>query len=129
MGRFVIRGTVKTSRTSRLAAIRNAIGQAAVRGTPRLAPCPNCRPRCTGRRPGGCTDPGRASSPRGRAAAFQHRSDDKTIALVRTGKNMEGKTETDTVTLTWVSPKEITFAAIGKSGATTNWTFNANLKK
>ena len=56
-------------------------------------------------------------------------SDDKTIALVRTGKNMEGKTETDTVTLTWVSPKEITFAAIGKSGATTNWTFNANLKK
>ena len=34
-----------------------------------------------------------------------------------TGKNAEGKDETDTVTLTWVGPKEITFAAIGKSGA------------
>ena len=56
-------------------------------------------------------------------------SDDKTISLVRVGKNMEGKVETDTVTLTWVSPKEVTFAAIGKSGATTNWTFNGTMKK
>ncbi len=56
-------------------------------------------------------------------------SDDKSISLVRTGKNMEGKDETDTVTLTWMSPKEITFAATGKSGATTNWTFNATMKK
>jgi hypothetical protein len=56
-------------------------------------------------------------------------SNDKTIVLVRTGKNMEGKIETDTVTLTWGSPKEITFAATGKSGGVTNWTFHANMKK
>ncbi len=56
-------------------------------------------------------------------------SDDKTISLVRTGKNVEGKDETDTVTFTWVSPKEVTFAATGKSGPTTNWIFNATMKK
>jgi hypothetical protein len=55
--------------------------------------------------------------------------DDKSIALVHTGKNAEGKDETDTMTLTWVSPKEVTFAAVGKSGATTNWTFSSALKK
>jgi hypothetical protein len=56
-------------------------------------------------------------------------TDDKSISLVRTGKNSEGKVETDTVTFTWVGPKEVTFAAIGKSGAMTNWTFNGTMKK
>jgi hypothetical protein len=55
--------------------------------------------------------------------------DEKTISLGHTGKNMEGKEETDTVTFTMVSAKEIVFKADGKSGATTNWTFSGTMKK
>ena len=32
------------------------------------------------------------------------------------------------MTLTWVTPKEVTFAATAKSGTTTNWTFNGTMK-
>lgn len=56
-------------------------------------------------------------------------TDDKTISLVRTGKNLEGKDETDTVTLVWVSPKEFNFSAEGKSGETVNWSFKGVAKK
>ena len=55
--------------------------------------------------------------------------DDKSITLVHVGKNAQGVEETDTVTLTWVSPKEIVFKANGKSGATVNWTFVGTMKK
>lgn len=56
-------------------------------------------------------------------------SDDKTISLVHNGKNLEGKDETDTITFTYVSPKEMTMKADGKSGATINWSMSATGKK
>ena len=56
-------------------------------------------------------------------------TDDKTLSLVRTGKNLEGKDESDTVTMTFNSAKEMVFKAEGKSGATTNWTFMGTGKK
>lgn len=56
-------------------------------------------------------------------------TDDKTITMVHTGKNLEGKEETDTITFTYVSPREMTMKADGKSGTTTNWTVTASGKK
>jgi hypothetical protein len=56
-------------------------------------------------------------------------TDEKTIALTHTGKNMEGKDEADTVTFTWNSPKEMAFKAEGKSGETVNWSVNGVAKK
>lgn len=56
-------------------------------------------------------------------------SDDKTIVLTHSGKNMEGKDESDVVTMTWNSPKEIAFKAEGKSGETVNWSVNGVSKK
>lgn len=56
-------------------------------------------------------------------------ADDKNITLTRNGKNLEGKEESDAVTLTFTSPREMMFKAEGKSGTTTNWTFMGTGKK
>lgn len=42
---------------------------------------------------------------------------------------MRGKDETDTVTMTFNSAKEMVFKAEGKSGATTHWAFMGTGKK
>lgn len=56
-------------------------------------------------------------------------TDDKTITVVHNGKNLEGKEEVDSLTFTWVSAKEIQVKADGKSGAVTNWSIAATMKK
>jgi hypothetical protein len=56
-------------------------------------------------------------------------TDDKTITLTHKGKNAEGKVETDAVTLTWNSPKELVWKAEGTVDGKSAWTFTGTAKK
>lgn len=56
-------------------------------------------------------------------------TDDKNITVTHTGKTAEGKEETDALTFTWVSPKEMLMKAEGTSGGAKVWTFSATAKK
>ena len=55
--------------------------------------------------------------------------DPQTITLVRKGKNMQGKEETDSITFKWVSPKEVAVTGSGTSGGATLWSFTSTAKK
>lgn len=55
--------------------------------------------------------------------------DDKSVSLVRQGKNVEGKDEKDDCKATFNSAKEMVFACTGTQGATTAWTFTSTNKK
>ncbi len=66
------------------------------------------------------------------AEVHDHRgkwTDDKNITLVHTGKNTQGKDETDSLTMTFVSPKEIAFKASGNSGGTETFSMTSTWKK
>jgi hypothetical protein len=56
-------------------------------------------------------------------------TDDKTISVVHSGKNLQGKEEVDTLTFNWVSPKEVKVSGDGKQGTTTAWSFVSTMKK
>jgi hypothetical protein len=55
--------------------------------------------------------------------------DDKTISLVHSGKNLQGKEEVDTLTFNWVSPRELKVSGEGKQGTNTAWSFTSTMKK
>jgi hypothetical protein len=56
-------------------------------------------------------------------------TNDKSVSLVRQGKNLEGKIEKDTCTATWVTASELKFDCIGTVGGATDWTFTSTAKK
>ena len=56
-------------------------------------------------------------------------ADDKSITLVRTGKNLDGKEEVDSVTFTWVSPKEIAMKGEGTVAGAVAWSMTSTAKK
>jgi hypothetical protein len=56
-------------------------------------------------------------------------ADPQTITLVRKGKNVQGKDETDSITFKWSSPKEVSVTGSGTSGGATLWSFTSTAKK
>lgn len=56
-------------------------------------------------------------------------ADEKNITVVHVGKNAEGKEEKDSLTLAWVSPKEVQVKAEGSVGGQTLWTMTGTMKK
>jgi hypothetical protein len=56
-------------------------------------------------------------------------TDDKTISLVRNGKNIQGKEEVDTVTFAWASPKALKVSGEGKQDGAVAWSFSSDMKK
>lgn len=56
-------------------------------------------------------------------------TDEKTITVVHSGKNPEGKDEKDEATFTWDNPKQVTLKAVGTSGGQTLWSMSAVVKK
>jgi hypothetical protein len=53
----------------------------------------------------------------------------KSVSLVRQGKTLDGKTEKDACTATWVSANELKFDCVGTQGTATVWTFTSTSKK
>ena len=56
-------------------------------------------------------------------------TDDKNISMVRDGKNVEGKDETDTLNFAWTSPKELKVSGDGKQAGVVAWSFTSTMKK
>jgi len=54
---------------------------------------------------------------------------DKSVSLVRQGKNLDGKIEKDTCTATFLSASELKFDCVGMVGTATAWTFTSTSKK
>jgi hypothetical protein len=54
---------------------------------------------------------------------------DKAIALVRQGRNLEGKLEKDACTATWASAAELKLECTGTVAGATAWTFSATNRK
>jgi hypothetical protein len=55
--------------------------------------------------------------------------DDKTISLVRNGKSLDGKDETDDCRATWASARELKLACTGTQAGATVWTFTSTCRK